>query len=117
MYIANATIISEANELMLRSAAHAASDGFSASVGLEHRRNRPCVPEESQIRKDHLWGIEKPDMPLALSLRGRLWAAAAVCRKAGGTSIEQLCHSDSGGRSAGRPGAVASTWQAWPNPR
>ena len=37
-------------------------------------------------------------MPLALSLRGRLWAAAAVCRKVGVTSIEQLCHSDSGGR-------------------
>ena len=27
-------------------------------------------------------------MPLALSLRGRLWAAAAVCRKVGGTSIQ-----------------------------
>jgi len=41
-----------------------------------------------KIRKDHLQGIEEPDMPLALSLRGRLWAAAAVCRRVGGTFIE-----------------------------
>ena len=27
-------------------------------------------------------------MPPALSPRGRLWAAAAVCRKVGGTSIQ-----------------------------
>ena len=27
-------------------------------------------------------------MPLALSLRGRLWAAAAVCRNVGGTSFQ-----------------------------
>jgi hypothetical protein len=27
-------------------------------------------------------------MPKALSLRGRLWSAAAVCRRAGGTSIQ-----------------------------
>jgi hypothetical protein len=27
-------------------------------------------------------------MPLALSLRGRLWATAAVCRKIGGTFVQ-----------------------------
>ncbi|KAM0703825.1 hypothetical protein Q7P35_009046 [Cladosporium inversicolor] len=32
----------------------------------------------SQIRKDHLQGLEEPDTPIALSLRGRLWAAAAA---------------------------------------
>uniref|UniRef100_A0A7N2N7C3 Uncharacterized protein n=1 Tax=Quercus lobata TaxID=97700 RepID=A0A7N2N7C3_QUELO len=32
-----------------------------------------------------LVGLEEPDTPIALSLRGRLWAAAAVCRKVGGS--------------------------------
>jgi hypothetical protein len=41
----------------------------------------------SKVRNDHLQGLEEQDMPLALSLRGGLWAAAAVFRKFGGISI------------------------------
>lgn len=80
-------LLSEAIALMLRSAGPAAAAGCAPSGGLQHSRKHLCIPQGLQVRKDHLQGFEKPDTPLALSLRGCLWAAAVVCRKVGGTSL------------------------------